>query len=186
MIDKKIIAQIQSGDRAAFDLLVAEYQTQVINIAYSMLSNREDAYDAAQEVFIRIYKNIASFRGDAALSTWIFRIVKNVCFDFLRRRKETVSLDQDEGDSPHREIPDARYATEETIERTELQRQVRRAISDMEEKYRLVITLFDLEGLSYEEIAEIAGCPVGTVKSRLSRAREKLKQVFLKNREHLH
>lgn len=185
-MDDKTLAKIQSGDRAAFDLLVEEYQSQVINIAYGMLSNREDAYDAAQEVFLRIYKNIGNFRGESALSTWIFRITKNVCMDFLRKRRELVSLDADEENAPRQDIPDHRYSPEKSVERTELQRLVRQAISQMEEKYRLAITLFDIEGLSYEEIAEILDCPVGTVKSRLSRAREKLKQFFLENREHLH
>ncbi len=185
MIDNDVVVRIKAGDREAFDILVEEYQAQVVNIAYGMLSNREDAFDAAQEVFIRIYKHIGGFRMDSALSTWIFKITKNVCTDFLRKRKDAVSLDVEDENKPKAEIEDRKHAPETAVERTETQRLVREAISQMEENYRLVITLFDIEGLSYEEIAAIIGCPVGTVKSRLARAREKLKQFFLKKREHI-
>ncbi len=185
MIDNEMIAQVQAGDRNAFDQLVSEYQTRVVNIAYGMLSDREDAYDAAQEVFIKIYKNIGGFRMDSALSTWIYTITRNVCTDFLRKRKEAVSLDAEDENRPKTEPEDQKHTPEARIEQTETQRMVREAIAQMDENYRLVITLYDLEGLSYDEIAQIIGCPVGTVKSRLSRARENLKQYFLKNREHI-
>lgn len=185
MIENDVVVRIKSGDRDAFNILVEEYQAQVVNIAYGMLSNREDAFDAAQEVFIKVYKNIGGFRMDSALSTWIFKITKNVCTDFLRRRKDVVSLDSEEENKPKLELPDTKHTPETEVERTETQRMVREAISQMEENYRLVITLFDIEGLSYDEIAQITDCPIGTVKSRLARAREKLKQFFLKKREHI-
>lgn len=186
MAEDKFIAQLRAGDRRAFDTLVETYQNQVANMAYGLLSNREDALDAAQEVFIKIYRNIGAFRGDSALSTWIFRITRNVCTDFLRKRKyETVSMDAEEDEKPKLELSDSSHAPEQVVERTQMQRMVREAIAQMDESHRAVITLFDIEGMSYEEIARILECPVGTVKSRLARAREKLKQFFIENREQI-
>ena len=169
---------------SAFDALCTAYDKKVVNIAYSLLSDREDALDAAQEVFVRIYKSIASFRGDSSLSTWIFRITRNVCSDFLRKRKGFVkSLDEEEDDEPKLEIPDEKNAPHTDYEKKERVYVVREAISELDEHQRTVLTLFDLNGLSYEEIAEITHVPVGTVKSRLYRAREALRKKLEKNKE---
>lgn len=187
MDEHELINKIKSGDREAFNELVALYQTRVIHLAYGTLSDYEDACDAAQEVFIKIYRSSGSFRSDSAVSTWIYRITKNVCFDFLRRKKgkdKVVSLDDDREDAPKNEIRDYSNSPEEISEKNETRRIVLNAISELDENCRLVITMFDLEGMSYEEISAALQIPVGTVKSRLNRARVKLKNILSEYREH--
>ena len=184
MTDKELAALIKKGDMNAFNELVGLYNKRVVNIAYSLLSDREDALDAAQEVFIKIYKNIGSFRGDSTVSTWIFRITQNVCKDFLRKRRAVVqSLDADDEDEPKLEIADESQSPENVSERNERAAALRRAIAMLEENQRIALTLYDLNGMSYEEIAAIVKCPVGTVKSRLYRARESLRKILAENRE---
>lgn len=185
MDDKQILKKIKAGDRFAFAELVETYQSKVIHISYSMLSDYEDACDAAQEVFVKVFRSADSFRGDSSLSTWIYRITKNVCMDFLRKRKEkTVSIDEEKEDAPKYDIPDTEHSPEQITEKNEIKRLVREALMSLDNDSRLIITLFDIEGLRYEEIASVLKIPVGTVKSRLNRAREKLKKILLKNREH--
>lgn len=180
-----VIKRIQRGDRNAFNELVSEYEKQIINIAYGLLSDREDAYDAAQEVFIRIYKSIDSFKGQSSLSTWIYRITVNICNDMLRKRQRsavTVSISGDE-DSLETELPDTKPTPEEAAEQSEAQAAVRRALEALSAEYRQVITLCDLQGLSYDETATVLKCPTGTVKSRLNRARNALRKKLLEKRE---
>lgn len=186
MTDKELIALIKKGDMSAFDEFTKMYQNRVVNIAYSLLSDREDALDAAQEVFIKIYRNVSGFRGDSSVSTWVFRITQNVCRDFLRKRKAapTVqSIDNDDEDEPKLEIADETDSPEQVSEKNERVRVLRRAISELEENQRTVLTLFDIEGMSYEEISCIVKCPIGTVKSRLYRARESLRKILTENKE---
>lgn len=190
MSETEMIKLCQNGDRSAFNELVEQYQNQVVNIAYSMLSDREDAYDAAQEVFVRIYRSIGGFKGKSSLSTWIYRIVSNVCNDILRKRQRQaniISINTARGneDEQHEmELEDSSPTPEECMELSEQQRLVREALAELNDKYREIITLFDIEEMRYEEIAEILKCPVGTVKSRLNRARAELKKKLLKNKEH--
>ncbi len=189
MSETEIIRLCRQGDRNAFNELVEQYQNQVINIAYSMLSDREDAYDAAQEVFIKVYRNISGFKGKSSLSTWIYRIVSNVCNDMLRRRQRrvnSVSMNASGGDDEQQDmdIEDSTPTPEERLEISEQHRILRQALSELSDKNREIITLCDIEQMRYEEIAEILKCPVGTVKSRLNRARAELKKNLLKNKEH--
>lgn len=188
MPETDLIKRCQKGERDAFNELVEKYQSRVVNIAYGMLSDREDAYDAAQEVFVKIYKNINGFRGGSSLSTWIFRIVSNVCNDMLRKRQRaavTVSLSgaQQDEDGKDIDVTDDAPSPDELLELDERQRAVRLAISELRAEYREIITYSDIEQLSYEEIADILKCPVGTVKSRLNRARGALKKKLLKDKE---
>ncbi len=188
MQEAELISLCREGDRDAFNELVEMYQNQVVNIAYGMLSDREDAYDAAQEVFVKIYKNIGSFKGKSSLSTWIYRIVANVCNDTLRKRQRrapAVSINSafSDDDEKDMDITDDAPTPEELLELSEKQRAVRLAIAELSDEHREVITLSDIEQLSYEEISEILRCPVGTVKSRLNRARSALKKKLLKDRE---
>lgn len=185
MDEKRLIELCKKGDRNAFNELVLKYQSKVVNIAYGMLSVREDAEDAAQEVFIKIYKNISSFNENSAISTWIYRITVNTCNDILRKRinKKTISIYSDNDDESDMAIPDSSHTPEEAAEASEIHRTLLAAISGLKEEYRCVITLFDLEGMSYEEIAKIINVPVGTVKSRLSRARGQLRKSLEHMRE---
>lgn len=186
--ETELIKRCQQGDSEAFDELVEKYQSQIINIAYGMLSNTEDAYDAAQEVFVKIYKSIGGFKGKSSLSTWIYRIVSNVCNDMLRKRQRSaavVSINsvRDDDDDKEMDLVDDAPTPEELLELNETQRTLRLAISELSAEYREILTLSDIEQLRYEEIADILKCPVGTVKSRLNRARNALKKKLLKKRE---
>lgn len=176
-----MIERIQTGDGKAFDTLVTEYRQRVVNLSFAMLSDYEEACDAAQETFVKVYRNISGFRGDSSLSTWIYRIAKNVCNDFLRKRKErTVSIDDEEAKT---DLSDESYSPEKSAEKKELSRLVRDAISRLDENSREVLVLYEFEHMSYDEIAELLKLPPGTVKSRISRTREKLKNILSPYRE---
>lgn len=184
--EAELIKRCKNGDREAFNELFAQYESKVINIAYGMLSDKDDAYDAAQEVFIKVYKNISSFKENSSLSTWIYRITSNMCNDFLRKRMRsanTISIHAESDDDRGMELRDKSPLPEEYAEHNETQRAVRQAISELSPEYREIITLYDVEDMSYENIAAILNCPVGTVKSRLNRARTALKKKLSESME---
>ena len=188
MPENTLVKRCKNGDREAFNELFAEYETKVINIAFGMLSNRDDAYDATQEVFIRVYRNISGFKENSSLSTWIYRITSNVCNDILRKRMKhsnTISINASNDDDGEYElhIRDTAPTPDEYAEHNETQRIVRQAISELSAEYKEVITLCDVEDMSYDDISLILKCPVGTVKSRLNRARKALRKKLSENRE---
>ncbi len=167
----------------SFERLAAENERQVYTVCFHMMGNREDAQDCAQETMLRAFRAFDSFRGDASFSTWITRIAMNVCTDALRKRRNAVSLDalrEEQGFDPPDAAPTA-YARMEEKERLRLLRQ---ALSLLPPDMREMIVLRDMQGKSYDEIAEILNLPLGTVKSRINRAREKLSAV-LKNSSEL-
>ena len=170
-----LIEAARAGDAEAFDLLVQAHYTSVYNIAYRMLSIPSAASDATQTTFVRVFEAIASFRGDASFSTWLYRITANVCLDELRRRKnQPLSLtDEDDDGDPagERDMPDLSDEPSGTAEQRELQELVHEAIGRLSDDFRTVIVLYDIRGLSYQEVAEVLAIPLGTVKSRLNRAR---------------
>lgn len=186
MTENEIISSCRKGDRDAFNILMEMYQKQVFNIAYGMLSDYEDASDAAQEVFIKIYKSIASFKGESSFTTWMYRICSNVCNDILRKRQKrgfVTSIDSDEEKDAAIQIPSETPTPEEQVEMNERQRTVREAINELSPEYREIILYSDMQQLSYEEIAVILKCPKGTVKSRLNRARNALRKKLSSKRE---
>ncbi|MBE7044631.1 MAG: sigma-70 family RNA polymerase sigma factor [Ruminococcaceae bacterium] len=184
MNEDELIERVQLGDRRAFSELVEMYQQRVIRLAYSMLSDYEDANDAAQETLVRVFYAIPNFRGDCSFYTWVYRILRNVCTDFLRKRWEDMySMEQDQETVDAQLEPDKSFSPEHLIEKQETQRQVREAIALLDNDSRWVLILYELEGHSYEDIAEILMLPIGTVKSRISRAREKLRKIFMEKRE---
>ena len=187
MTEKELVKLLKDGDRGAFNELIEQYQNKVINIAYGMLSDTEDAMDASQEVFINVYKSIGNFKENSSLSTWIYRICANVCKDFLRKRMrstKTVSIfSGTEEDNDIIEIPDESASPHRRFEELELQDQIREAMDELSEEFRTVLVLCDIEGLSYDEIADILKCPAGTVKSRINRARGALRKKILEKRE---
>lgn len=186
MTENDLIKKCKQGNREAFNKLFSSYQQQVINIAYGMLSDREDAFDAAQEVFVRVYKNIGSFKEESSFTTWIYRITSNVCSDILRKRQRSakvVSINQMSEENKETDIPDTSPTPEENAFLNERQRAVREAISELREEYRVIITLCDIEEMSYDDIADILKLPKGTVKSRINRARTALKKNLEKKRE---
>ena len=174
--EQDVIRRVLRGDSEAFSELVAAYQKTVYNIALRLLGSREDAEDAAQEVFLKAYTGLQSFRGESRLSVWLYRVTNNVCIDFLRRRKETVSLSaQDEDGEPlELEIPDVRFDPAALAERADLREQVGRALDKLPPDARQILLLRELGGQSYDEIAQTLSLDIGTVKSRIFRARKKL------------
>lgn len=181
-----MVALCKKGDREAFNALVTKYQKQVFNIAYGMLSDYEDASDASQEVFVKVYRSIASFKGQASFSTWLYRICSNVCNDMLRKRQRrviSVSIDGDDDENPAAHLPSGEPTPAERLEQNERQKAVREAINSLRKEYREIIVYSDMEQLSYEEISKILRCPVGTVKSRLNRARNNLRKKLSEKRE---
>lgn len=165
-----------------FDSLVLQYQDNIYNYVYRMVSDPLDAEDISQEVFVRAYQSLKNFRNECSFRTWIFRIATNLCVDHYRKKgripKNSVSLDQPiSGDERemHLDIPDFESNPQRIFESKDLRHEVQGAIQSLPEKLRTVVLLYDIEGFPYEEIAQILRCPLGTVKSRLFNARLKLK-----------
>lgn len=176
--EAEIVRRVLEGDADAFGAIVDEYQKNVYNLALRMTGNPEDAQDMSQEAFIKAFNSLASFRGDSKLSVWLYRIVSNVCLDFLRSRKrrQTVSLNMDDGEggSSELEIPDLSAMPEEELNRRLTREAVRKGLLSLPEDQREILLLREIEGLSYDEIAQALGLEAGTVKSRIFRARKRL------------
>jgi len=173
-----LVAKVQNGDTTSFEKLVLENQTKVYNLALRMVGNTEDAYDMSQEAFIKAYNSIALFRGESRFSVWLYRLTTNVCLDFLRSqgRKSHGSLTYigEEDDEKELEIPDDRFSPETLTEKKELREAVNRGLLTLPKDYRSILLLREIDGLSYEEIAETLSLEEGTVKSRIFRARKRL------------
>lgn len=179
-IPDSVIKRAVSGDIAAMDDIITFYQKLVYNVAFSMLRNREDALDVSQEVFIKIYRRLGDFRFDSSFSTWVYRITKNTVTDFCRReshRTETSLDDTLNGDGECR-IPDPSMTVDEIAEFDERKRLLYAAIDRLSESHQAVIVLYHFCGRSYEEIASMLGVELGTVKSRLNRAKAELKKIL--------
>lgn len=176
--EAEIVRRVLEGDADAFGAIVDEYQKNVYNLALRMTGNPEDAQDMSQEAFIKAFNSLASFRGDSKLPVWLYRIVSNVCLDFLRSRKrrQTVSLNMDDGEggSSELEIPDLSAMPEEELNRRLTREAVRKGLLSLPEDQREILLLREIEGLSYDEIAQALGLEAGTVKSRIFRARKRL------------
>lgn len=174
------VASAQAGDREAFDRLVIAYQDRIFNLVYRMVSDSEEAADLTQEAFVKAYRALDKFRLDARFSTWLYRIAVNTCLSrhrktAVRKKHAPVSLDAPlRGEDLAPDPPDTRSEPARVTARHETTRLVQDAIGALEDEFRTVVLLRDIEGYSYEQIADIVGCPVGTVRSRLHRARAEL------------
>lgn len=179
--DAALVERALENDLAAFEQLVSRYQTKIVSYATRMLGNQDDGEDVAQEVFIKAYRSLESFRGASSFSTWLYRIATNLCIDRVRKRKRSPQeaysldepLDKDE-ERGGRDLPDTTAEPMRNVERDELRQQVRLTVAEMPEKLRSVLLMCDIQGMSYEDIAESLQCPIGTVKSRLFHARADL------------
>lgn len=174
--EKRLIERSRRGDRAAFDQLVRRYERTIFNVAYRLTNSHDDAADIAQEAFVRAWNNLKSFRGDAAFSTWLHRIVTNAFLDDRKRKRArpTRSLDEAldlEENSVVRQFEDPSPGPAALAEGDERRRVLQRAIQTLPEAQRVMVVLYHAQGLAYEEIADITQLPLGTVKSRLNRAR---------------
>ena len=173
-----LIAQVQNGNSASFEKLVLENQTKVYNLALRMVGSEQDAFDMSQEAFIKAYNSIALFRGDSRFSVWLYRLTTNVCLDFLRsegrRAHGSLTYLSEEDDEKELEIPDDRFSPETLAEKKELREAVNKGLMSLPKDYRAILLLREIDGLSYEEIAEALSLEEGTVKSRIFRARKRL------------
>lgn len=181
--DELLLRRACKGDVQAFEELMQSHESRIYAIALRMMGNREDAQDCAQDAMVRIYRAMGSFKGQSALATWIYRITMNTCLDELRRRKarKVTSLDSlvDNGWSP----TDTGDTPEEHGLRVEKQNALNQAIQSLPDDMRAAIILRDVKGYSYDEIASILDANVGTIKSRISRGREKLREILSKQSE---
>lgn len=166
--DAELVAACAEGMAEAFQELLSRYRRSAVSLGYQMLGNLEDAEDVAQEAFVRVFVAIPRFRGQAAFSTWLYRIVANLCLGDRRRRKRTVDLDSVRepraGDNPARRVTNDLLA--------------RQVLAEMAGELRAILVLREQEGLSYREIAEALDLPLGTVRSRLSKARMTFRQLW--------
>lgn len=187
--DRSVVLEAVKGNREAFDILVEKYYKKIYNLAYRFVGDAEEANDLAQEIFTAAYQNLKKFRGDAKFSTWLFQIATNRGknrFKYLKRRGYFAGRGQQETDedrdSSQRAIPDYSTNPETLLAGKQIQKIVQDAIDDLDPDHKEIVILRDIEGFSYDEIAQMLNLPEGTTKSRLHRARmvvkEKLKKAL--------
>ncbi|MCW5935442.1 MAG: sigma-70 family RNA polymerase sigma factor [Fimbriimonadia bacterium] len=182
--DQILIEKCKKGDQEAFDLLVRRYENKVYQYAYRLTQNQEDAADVASETFIRMYNSLKNFRGESQLSTWLYRVVSNVFYDFRKKERShdhlPLEIPTDEGESEmERPLEDPNSVDmDEHILKMERNRILMNAIKQLPEYQRVMVVLFHVEDRPYEEIAQIMDMPLGTVKSRLNRARAALREIL--------
>ena len=180
--DHELLAAIRDGDEAAFQEIVRRYRNPITNFVYRMIDDYERSVELAQETFIRVYTSASRYQANYSFSTYIYRIASNLAISELRRRKrrKVVSLfspfTNDDGEMVEIDPPDSNPLQDEAMIESERRRAVARAITSLPEKYRAAIVLRDVEGLSYDRIAEVLKLSEGTVKSRINRARNLLKE----------
>jgi RNA polymerase sigma factor (sigma-70 family) len=177
MTDEQIIGRVRGGETRFFEELVRRHEDAVFAMALRFIGERGDAEDVAQEVFLRVYRSLDGFKGDAKFSTWLYRITFNMCTDWLRRNRSSrrAAGIEEAGD-----VVDGRVDLEEGLLDEEERRRVRRALDGLEEKYRSVVLLLYYQKMSYDQIAEVLGMPLKTVETRLYRARKMLREALLK------
>lgn len=184
-IDLSLVRRAKKGDYGAFDLLVLKYQSRVIATAFKYVKEKQLAEDIAQEAFIKSYKSINSFREESSFYTWVYRIAVNTAKNYLvssKRRDEVVISDLSQDDSFYPEKLDV-DSPQEILKASELRDLIFETLSSLGEETRTALSLREFDGLSYEQIAEIVKCPVGTVRSRIFRGREMIEEVVSKHME---
>jgi RNA polymerase sigma-70 factor (ECF subfamily) len=183
-VETRLAKLARNGDRAAFEELVQLYKDKIYHLAYRMLGNKQEAEDAVQETFLRVYLNLARYDETQKFSTWIFRIGTNLCIDRLRKKKPNYSLDAElpdgEGGDWHSMLASDEPSPEDQIVLSETQTQIRQAIEMMPDKYKSVVVLRYLQDLSLQEIGDVLDMPVTTVKTRVHRGREFLRKQLEK------
>jgi len=174
--DKELVKRVQKGDLAAFDMLFSRYQTKIVNLISRYVRDNEEVQDVAQEAFIKAYRALPRFRGDSAFYTWLYRIAINTAKNHLvARSRRPPSVDVDVDDADFRDDADMLRESEDpesALARDQLRETIDTALQDLPDDLRSALTLREFDGLSYEQIAQVLDCPVGTVRSRIFRARE--------------
>lgn len=185
--DRELVGRSQQGDDAAFEELVRRHQRRAVNVAFQLVRNEEDAVEVAQDAFVRIYRGLGGFRGDCEFTTWLHQIVVNLARNRLRwwrrrGREKTVSLESPVeigGDEElNRQVAAPTDPADVELEKTEFVRALEQKMAALPPKFREVLVLRNVEGLDYKEIAAVLRCSVGTVKSRIARAREALREAM--------
>lgn len=180
--EKVLLARAKKGEIAAFESLMTAYENRVYTLALRSMGSEQDAADITQEVFLRTWKNLDSFRGDSSFSTWLYRVTSNLCIDFARKRAAEGGMASiDDAESLAASIADTSRTIqpEQAIENQELREELQYALAQLSEEHRKVVLLRDVAGLAYIEIARTLGIEEGTVKSRLARARSALRKILL-------
>ena len=177
--DKQLVERVQRGDKRAYDLLVLKYQHKIVGLVGRYLRDQDEVQDVTQEAFIKAYRALPRFRGDSAFYTWLYRIAINTAKNHLvsrSRRPPDTDVDVDMEEGMHQESLSDAVNPENSLATDQLEAVVFKAIDDLAEDLKVAVTLREFEGLSYEEIAEVMDCPVGTVRSRIFRAREAIEK----------
>lgn len=178
--DAELVKRVQAGDKSAFDLLVRKYQQKIMNLISRFVKDSDEVMDVSQEAFIKAYRALANFRGDSAFYTWLYRIAINTAKNHLvARGRRPPGSDIDAMDAEQYDSGDALRDTgspERLMFRDEIRTLIFQAIDELPEDLKTAITLREMEGLSYEEIADVMDCPVGTIRSRIFRARDAIDQ----------
>ena len=180
--EKVLLARAKKGEIAAFESLMTAYENRIYSLALRSTGSEQDAADITQEVFLRAWKNLDSFRGDSSLSTWLYRVTSNLCVDFARKKAaEGMPTSIDDEESPAADLADpSRMAQPEAAaENSELREELQFALAQLSEEHRRVVLLRDVAGMTYTDIARTLGLEEGTVKSRLARARASLRKILL-------
>ena len=182
MREQRLVAAARGGDEGAFETLVRLYEKRVFALAVRMCGSREDAAEASQEAFLAAWQGLAFFRGESSFSTWLYRLTSNACVDLLRREGRHraaagPSLDDEEAGL---DVPDQTLSPQDEAERRELREAIDRGLEALTPEHRQVLVLREMHQLSYDEIADVLSLDVGTVKSRISRARKQLRNFLLK------
>ncbi len=179
MNENELIIKSQNGDINSFEILIENYQKYAFNIAYKMMHNYDDANDVTQEAFIKVFQYIKNFKRDSSFSTWLYRIVINTCKDEFKKRNKIQTISIDEEDS-YKEVKDDSKTPDEILESVEMRETIDRAINSLSSNYKEIIILRDIKELSYKEISEQLELPIGTIKSRICRARIELRNTLRK------
>ena len=185
MTEQELVARAKAGDQSAFEQLVLDNQNRIYTLAVRMTGDREEGADLAQEAFIKAWQGLPTFQGDSSFSTWVYRLASNVCIDFLRQQKRrrevepVLSLDDEE--SAWMEPADYTQDPHRQLERAEVGRAVDRALQSLPDNHRQILVMRELSGLSYQEIGDALGVDIGTVKSRIARARVALRKKLLQD-----
>jgi len=184
--EEQLLKKSLSGDTRAFEELVAQYQGKVYALAFRYMGNEEDASDMAQEALLKAYRSIRLFKGNSSFGTWLYRITTNVCLDELRRRKRRIlplSLDEplatQDGEEIEKDIADQSPGADILYEQKEFSDYIQNLLDELRPEHKTAIVLRDVMELSYEEIAQTLDCSLGTVKSRISRARDMLRKKLV-------
>lgn len=181
-IDQQLVVRVQKGDKSAFDLLVRKYQHRIAKLVSRYVSDRAEVEDVTQEAFIKAFRAIKGFRGESAFYTWLYRIAINTAKNYLvalGRRPPSADIEAEEAEASDAGIAMRDIATpERQLLAEEIGRTVERVMAALPEDLRTALTLREIDGLSYEEIAEIMDCPIGTVRSRIFRAREAIDEAL--------